>query len=216
MTVGQQYGSIPPVPKGFVRMVTLRRIDEGSARTHGTSGHCDRDVKYYYCGDAKTLPDTTGWTPCGKELAAVMAGEWGHGRRVRSLQPRPSGGVVSVVECVQENPVLKTEGVTLKDFSFAKFFSSNGAAVQSYSSAGRKTGFPLVAALKCCSCERWHDVPEEVMKEVMRPTTSDVDRRCCRHTFLTGCGRYAGEGQGRWQQLHVCGVETMAQGLQVL
>jgi hypothetical protein len=167
MTVGEQYESIPPVPKGFVRLVTLRRIDEGSARTEGTEQNSDRDVKYIYCGSASTLPDTTGWEPCGKELAAVLAGERASRRRIASLHPRPSGKVVSVVECVNNNPVLKAAGVTLKDFSFSTRLTKQAAFP---SAAGRNPAFPLVGALKCCGCGRWHNVPEELMNKVMLPT----------------------------------------------
>jgi hypothetical protein len=47
--------------------------------------------------------------------------------------------------------------------------------------------FPLTGgALKCCDCERWHNVPEKVMDEVRCPSSErswcDVIRRCHRHS----------------------------------
>jgi hypothetical protein len=67
--------------------------------------------------------------------------------------------------------------------SAAAAFPGNRAS-QNWSQAAQ---FPLTGgALKCCDCERWHNVPEKVMDEVSSPSRErswcDVLRRCHRHS----------------------------------
>jgi len=85
----------------------------------------------------------------------------------------------------------------------------------------KRSTFPLVGgALKCCSCNRWHNVPETVMHEVRCPSPSreTVWWMSCGGVvgpFLLSWTRCAGSEE-RWSQLHVRLVECVAHGLQVL
>jgi len=156
MTAGEQVeGVIPAVPKGFVRCVQLYSINKPSARG---AKKTDRSVYYIYCGDRVTAPDTAGWEPFGEQLAAAMADKLGS-QRIRYMHNVPSTlSELSVERVLEENPVLVSAGVTLKDFSFT------------ISSVNRLASFPLKGgALKCCGCGRWHNVPEKVMHEVRCP-----------------------------------------------
>jgi hypothetical protein len=118
MTSGEQVeGAIPAVPKGFVRLVQLRRINDLSA--HSTSKMPQRDVYYFYFGKGRTVPDTAGWEPFGEQIAAAMADKRASSRiyvphhAAHVLSPK-----LSVQRILEENPVLVSAGVTLEDFSF--------------------------------------------------------------------------------------------------
>jgi hypothetical protein len=114
MTSGEQVeGAIPAVPKGFVRLVQLRRINEPSTRKGLKS--VDRDIFYIYCGDRVTVPDTAGWEPFGEQMAAAMANEWGS-QRIYSVRRTTIAFRLSVEKLKMQNPVLA--GLKLDNFSF--------------------------------------------------------------------------------------------------
>jgi hypothetical protein len=117
MTAGEHFGQlIPAVPKGFVRWVQLRKINEPDAHKHA---YTDRTVCYIYCGDANVVPDTAGWAPFDGKLAAAMRDKQGS-QRIVCMRPPPSAPtLMSVERCLQENPLLKSAGVTLDDFNFS-------------------------------------------------------------------------------------------------
>ena len=116
MTAGEHFGQlIPAVPKGFVRWVQLRKINEPDAHKHA---YTDRTVCYIYCGDANVVPDTAGWEPFDGKLAAAMKDKQGS-QRISSLRPRTQAGHMSVERWLREYPLLKSAGVTLDDFNFS-------------------------------------------------------------------------------------------------
>ena len=117
MTAGEQVeGAIPAVPKGFVRWVQLRRINEPSTRSALKTA--DRKVFYIYCGDGVTVPDTAGWEPFGEQMWQAMDGKLGS-QRILSLRPAASDlSKLSVERVLEENPVLVSAGVKLGKFSF--------------------------------------------------------------------------------------------------
>jgi hypothetical protein len=115
MTTGEHHGRISAIPKGFVRVVHLRKIDELDARKLLTT--TDRDVYYFYCGDADGAPDTAGWQPFGEQMAAALEKD---GRRLRILGSPLTNQKNSVFECLKQYPVLGDIGVTLEDFCFSK------------------------------------------------------------------------------------------------
>ena len=190
MTAGEHFGvAIPAVPKGFVRWVQLRSINEPSERGAMKK---DRSVYYIYCGDGVTVPDTAGWEPLGEQMAAAMADKRGS-QRIYSLHPREYTNNLSMEKLLKQNPVLVSAGVTLDDFSFTRSsarlsrrkeqppsFKTPSTpiqrALQGRIKAVRRlptddelepATFPLEGgALKCCGCERWHNVPEKVMHQV--------------------------------------------------
>jgi len=192
MTAGEHFGvAIPAVPKGFVRWVQLRRINEPSERR---ALKVDRSVYYTYCGDGGTVPDTAGWEPLGEQMAAAMADKLGL-QRIYSLRPREYTNNLSVEKLLKQNPVLVSAGVTLDNFSFTTSsarlsrrkeqppsFKTSSTPIQSALQGRIKAArpptddelepatFPLEGgALKCCGCERWHNVPENVMHKVRCP-----------------------------------------------
>jgi len=116
MTSGEKLeGAIPAVPKGFVRWVQLRRINEPSTRKSLKSS--DRDVYYFYCGDRVTVPVTAGWEPFGEQMTAAIANEWGS-KRIFSVRRTTLAFKLSVEQLRMQNPVLVSAGVKLDDFSF--------------------------------------------------------------------------------------------------
>jgi hypothetical protein len=124
MTAGEHFGQIPPVPKGFVRWVQLSNINKLSARNRART---DRNMHYIYCGDGNVVPDTAGWAPFGAELAAAMAHKLGS-QKISSMRIPPSDpNRMSVERCLRENPILKSAGVTLDDFSFSNGKQSSTA-----------------------------------------------------------------------------------------
>jgi hypothetical protein len=138
MTAGAKHGQIPAVPKGFVRVMKLGKINERrlnllSGRAPSTSATPDGRLKaaddrwaqYIYCGDATTVPDTSDWTPLCVDFAAKMKlKKVGGAQRIYSLRPQPaqitkqaSNANHSVEELLQQHPWLK---LTLDDFSFTR------------------------------------------------------------------------------------------------
>ena len=114
MTAGAKHGQIPAVPKGFVRVMKLCKINE-RGRLKAAD---DRNVQYIYCGDATTVPDTMYWTPLCVDFAAKMKlKKVGGAQRIDSLRPQPSSANHSVEELLQQHPWLK---LTLDDFSFTR------------------------------------------------------------------------------------------------
>jgi hypothetical protein len=128
MTAGEHYGQIPPVPKGFVRWVHLRKINEPDARK--LTANNDRDVHYIYCGDANVVPDTAGWAPFDGKLAEAMADKRGV-VKISAMRPPIQAGQMSVQRCLQENPLLVSAGVTLDDFDFSRWKGFGGATLPS-------------------------------------------------------------------------------------
>jgi len=116
MTAGEHFGdAVPAVPKGFVRCVQLRRINEPSTRKGLKSS--DRDVYYFYCGDRVTVPVTAGWEPFGEQMTAAIANEWGS-KKIFSVRRTTIAFKLSVEQLKMQNPVLVSAGVKLDDFSF--------------------------------------------------------------------------------------------------
>jgi hypothetical protein len=87
MTAGQTHGMIPPVPQGFVRLTTLVKIDDLSARAQFArrATASDRNISYLYCAVADTI--TTKWSPKSVEFAAAVYAAAGGKTPQKSARP---------------------------------------------------------------------------------------------------------------------------------
>ena len=170
--------SVPTVPTGFMREVVFHF--EADTRSHPA-----RSVYYHYF--TKNSKGPTVW-----RVALLRAPA---NPDDADAEETVQGTLTLTVEDFLRSKLnIKQDKLLPSDFMFPDV-EADGPGVlattipaNALASGQSKAGqFPLTGgALKCCDCERWHNVPEKVMDEVRclpsERSWCDVIRRCHRHS----------------------------------
>ena len=170
--------SVPTVPTGFMREVVFHF--EADTRSHPA-----RSVFYHFFKDNDA--------PAGsvKREALLRAPA---NPDDADAEKTVQGTLTLTVEDFLRSKLIKKDAVQPSDFIFYDSEADGPGVLPAAipanalaSGQSKAAQFPLTGgALKCCDCERWHNVPEKVMDEVSSPSRErswcDVLRRCHRHS----------------------------------
>ena len=177
--------SVPTVPTGFMREVVFH-FEADTPSSAATRSHPARSVFYHFFKDNDA--------PAGSVKREALLRAPANPDDADAEKTVQGTLTLTVEDFLRSKLNIKQDKLLPSDFMFPDVEADGPGVLPAAipanalaSGQSKAVQFPLTGgALKCCDCERWHNVPEKVMDEVRclpsERSWCDVIRRCHRHS----------------------------------